>query len=322
MVEPVGKRLQKARLEAGLTIDAAADATKIRPERLTDLESDDYSNFPNLMYAKGFLANYARFLKLDIQEELDTFQVSSSVSLRDYQYAEPNHPRYVPNTRWRENSRGFRVPPIVVFALVLVVLVGVPLLSYFGMNFSQSRKGEAKAMPSPNPPSGQLSPSTTQDQQALQSLVQNVPPTADNAPRALSASPNFSPTATPSAGPAGTERNENGIEVRRALPVASHSVSTQFRDQPANPSSSNSVPEAGPPALAKLEVRALKRTRITLTKDERGSEPVFDGMAGPGSQPIVAEGARFWLKVRDKKAVEVRKNGQIVATSVDGIEIN
>ena len=45
MAETVGKKLCKARLAKGLTIDEAAHATKMRPDKILALENDDYSRF-------------------------------------------------------------------------------------------------------------------------------------------------------------------------------------------------------------------------------------------------------------------------------------
>ncbi len=87
MVESVGRKLQQARLARKLEIEDVAEKTKIRPDRIIDLEADEYAHFPNLTYAKSFLAKYARFLGVDIQEELEKFQISARpISMGDYQY--------------------------------------------------------------------------------------------------------------------------------------------------------------------------------------------------------------------------------------------
>ena len=62
---------EESRLARKLGIEDVAEQTKIRPDRIIDLEADEYSHFPNLTYAKSFLAKYASFLGRDIQEELD-----------------------------------------------------------------------------------------------------------------------------------------------------------------------------------------------------------------------------------------------------------
>ena len=86
MAESVGRKLQQARLARKLGIEDVAEQTKIRPDRIIDLEADEYSHFPNLTYAKSFLSKYASFLGHDIQEELDKFQISPTISMGDYQY--------------------------------------------------------------------------------------------------------------------------------------------------------------------------------------------------------------------------------------------
>src|ERR1700722_19811307 len=137
MVESVGRKLQQARLSRKLEIEDVAERTKIRPDRIIDLEADEYSHFPNLTYAKSFLAKYARFLGLDIQQELDEFQISRAISMGDYQYLNSfSAQNYGQQPRWtqRIQPKGFRVPPAVVIVLVLIVLVGVPVFSYLALN--------------------------------------------------------------------------------------------------------------------------------------------------------------------------------------------
>jgi hypothetical protein len=72
----------------------------------------------------------------------------------------------------------------------------------------------------------------------------------------------------------------------------------------------------------KLEVRVTRRTFVKVTKDEEGTQPVFEGYAGPESQPIIVEGKRFWVHVVDKAAVEVREDGQLVSGGSNDIVIN
>ena len=115
MVESAGRKLQQARVARKLEIEDVAEKMKIRPDRIIDLEADEYSHFPNLTYAKSFLAKYARFLGLDIQEELDKFQVPPAISMGDYQYLSSipahNHAQK-PRRTQRIPPKGFRVHPM------------------------------------------------------------------------------------------------------------------------------------------------------------------------------------------------------------------
>src|SRR5271170_2636479 len=64
-MKTVGKQLQEARLAKNWTPELAARETKIKIERLRDLEADDYSQFSSPTYARGFVRTYARALGLD-----------------------------------------------------------------------------------------------------------------------------------------------------------------------------------------------------------------------------------------------------------------
>lgn len=64
-MKSVGKQLQEARLAKNWTPELAARETKIRVDRLRDLEADNYSHFTSPAYARGFVRTYARSLGLD-----------------------------------------------------------------------------------------------------------------------------------------------------------------------------------------------------------------------------------------------------------------
>src|SRR5277367_2649544 len=64
-MKTVGKQLQEARLAKNWTPELAARETKIKVERVRDLEADDYSHFTSPTYARGFVRTYARALGLD-----------------------------------------------------------------------------------------------------------------------------------------------------------------------------------------------------------------------------------------------------------------
>jgi len=80
-IEGLGKKFQEARLARNLTLDEAARMTKIRPHRLAEIEADDFSQFPSLAYAKGFLLIYGKFLDVDVTPYLDAFEDSESVNV-------------------------------------------------------------------------------------------------------------------------------------------------------------------------------------------------------------------------------------------------
>ena len=80
-----GARLRRARLVRGLEIDDVAMATKITPAYLRFLEEDRFDDLPAVVYVRGFIASYARYLGLDAQS------VARSYATRcdDYRRAKP-----------------------------------------------------------------------------------------------------------------------------------------------------------------------------------------------------------------------------------------
>ena len=311
MAESVGRKLQQARLARKLEIEDVAERTKIRPDRLIDLEADEYSHFPNQTYAKSFLAKYARFLGLDIQQELDDFQISSAISMGDYQYLSSMPPHNAQQARWtqRIQPKGFRVHPAVVAVLILIVLVGVPVISYLALNIPRVAGTNLSGSNQSAVVSSQSVSPVPSEADSTQALAAQSPSTGS--PVAVSSPPPQPSELKADATPA---RNEDRIEVRRALAVAT----------PASATPSETSVRTGLATLPekKLEVRVIKRTYVKVTKDEEGTQPVFDGFAGPDSRPIVVQGKRFWVHVLDKGAVEVREDGQLVPGNSGDIVID
>jgi len=64
-MQTIGARLEEARKRKGVSLREAAEATKIRSDFLGYIEQDKFDfDLPDL-YKRGFIKNYARYLKLD-----------------------------------------------------------------------------------------------------------------------------------------------------------------------------------------------------------------------------------------------------------------
>ncbi|RYD62708.1 MAG: helix-turn-helix domain-containing protein, partial [Verrucomicrobiaceae bacterium] len=130
MVETIGKKLCQARLAKGLSLDEAAHATRMRPDKLIALENDDHSRFGSTAYAKGFLQIYGRFLGVDVSEQVARMETPRHVSISDYQYLN-NAPQPEPNrVQFQRYGQRPSVLPLVV-ALGLVVVGAVAMIGYW-----------------------------------------------------------------------------------------------------------------------------------------------------------------------------------------------
>ena len=67
MATSVGEQLKEERTARGLTLEQAAQATKIRKHYLEALERDDRTTLPSAVQGKGFLRLYAGYLGLDAE---------------------------------------------------------------------------------------------------------------------------------------------------------------------------------------------------------------------------------------------------------------
>ncbi len=73
-MESPGKYLKAEREIQKLSLQEAANFTKIREPLLKTIEEDGYELLPHSLYVKGFLITYARYLGLDPNEVILRYQ--------------------------------------------------------------------------------------------------------------------------------------------------------------------------------------------------------------------------------------------------------
>ncbi len=123
-IEGLGKKFQEARRARNLTLDEAARMTKIRPARLAEIEADDFSQFPSLAYAKGFLLIYGKFLDIDVTPYLEAFEDSEHVTVDGYSYLQENLPPKAVSRPVVRPSGGGRISPMPLIFGILVLVIG------------------------------------------------------------------------------------------------------------------------------------------------------------------------------------------------------
>lgn len=74
MPETIGQRLKREREARYISLEKAAQETRIRRVFLQALEADDFSVMPSAAQGRGFLRNYAEYLALDIDELIAEIQ--------------------------------------------------------------------------------------------------------------------------------------------------------------------------------------------------------------------------------------------------------
>ncbi len=120
-MQPLGKKLQEARLARKITLEEASRITKIRPSRIQEIEQEDFSSFASLAYAKGFLLIYGKFLDVDVTPYLDAFETSDRMTVDGYSYLQDSGPSAPPPIVRRQSRKSPALLPFIIALAVLVI---------------------------------------------------------------------------------------------------------------------------------------------------------------------------------------------------------
>jgi len=314
-IEGLGKKFQEARLARNLTLDEAARMTKIRPHRLAEIEADDFSQFPSLAYAKGFLLIYGKFLDVDVTPYLDAFEDSESVTVDGYSYLQENErvkqvSAPVARRRPAPSSGGGsnRVSPMPLIVGVAVLVGGFLGMKFF-LNVQRLAPGRGgsstQTLPTATPAvaSGGSSPAVAPNIGAVAKSAPVASPVATQGPpetrKALAAN---------STAPASGEP-----EVRKAKPVTKEELA-QGRAATDSP-----PPESG--EQNRVAIQPLKRTYVRVTLGDDG-KAAFERWVSPGDGPVEFRGKHVSIRVLDPEAVKITKNGQALQENDQDVTIN
>jgi cytoskeletal protein RodZ len=313
-IEGLGKKFQEARLARNLTIDEAARMTKIRPARLAEIEADDFSQFPSLAYAKGFLLIYGKFLDVDVTPYLDAFEDSERVTVDGYSYLQENRPQKpvsAPVVRRRRpaTTSHDRISPMPLIFGVLVLVVGFSVMKLI-LNVQRLSKGKAESVAQASPSASPVPSSNATQPRPTETAPGNVA----SAPR-VEPSVSSAPTAPPVArAVAVTSAAPREQEVRRAKPVRPEDLAQA-------PAQTNSSPaESG--AQNRVAIRPLKRTYVKVTVGDKGGNPAFERWISPADGPVEFRGKHVSIRVLDPDAVQITKNGKALEDDDEDVTVN
>jgi cytoskeletal protein RodZ len=150
-MKTVGKQLQDARMAKGWSPELAARETKIRVDRVHDLEVDDYSNFSSPTYARGFVRTYARALGLDeykILRQLDNKLPEDDNATFINDGGVPYMPEPSKVSKPFEVGRGVYIAGGVTG--VMLLLIGFILVQSYRAGYFASTPAATPAMPATN----------------------------------------------------------------------------------------------------------------------------------------------------------------------------
>jgi cytoskeleton protein RodZ len=322
-IEGLGKKFQEARLARNLTLDQAARMTKIRPSRLAEIEADDFSQFPSLAYAKGFLLIYGKFLDVDVTPYMEAFETSEQVTVDGYSYLQesPSTAARAPVVRRRpprpSTPSGFSrerpsFMPLIIGVIVIVVGFWLGKLVVNLRRLSPPPATQSAA----TTPSQAPAPTASMIVPRAVPVVRNSPATQPStAPRpAIAAAASVAPTLPPAPSLAPTPAMTPAVaeavpstapsepEVRRAEPVSQEDLAKARNEQSSGPND--------------VVIRPLKKTYVRVVVDDKPT-PVFERWISPSDGAVEFHGQKFAVRVLDRDAIQIKKNGRTLDESGD-----
>jgi len=282
----LGTALRNARLEKKITIEEAARVTKIRPERIADLECDEYTRFPSLAYARSFLILYAKYLQFDVSK-YQTMDVGNPAGVGDYQYLQ--NESGVDSLRFTRAVEAPPPKPILFRALLIFVaaaFIGV-FSAYMVLTVSRlpvddlvkkHQKDDRAVLGAPDP-----TPLATATPMPVRKAIPLTSPQATGAPAAVPAA--TAPVEAPATPTPSTGMQMGGTGVLPAQPLTSGSEGVV--NPPVNPA----------PAAAGTE-----STPGAASPEVRPALPVTGGSAPSMTPASLVSGS-------DSAVVETKQNG-------------
>ena len=311
-IEGLGRKFQEARKARNLSLEEAARLTRIRQSRLAEIEADDFSNFPSLAYAKGFLQIYGKFLEVDVSPYLDAFETSGPFTVDGYSYLQdapaPKAPRGHRSPRRTENAR----PSLVPFLIGIAILVaGFSFLRFISkLNQIAPHPTEAAASAAPSATVTTIVAPRALPVESPARVAATAPPVKTTPTSAVPAA-TLAPTAVAIETPVLPAPRAVEPEVRRAVPVRPEEVA-------AAQAINEAIDAEGP---NRIDIKPLKRTYMQVTIDDDPTKPAFERWVSPSDGTVEFRGHHFSVRVLDREAVQIRKNGKIVSNGDTDLRI-
>jgi len=298
MSDSLGQKFRAAREQRGLSVEDVARALKIKPARVEDLENDTYTNFASIAYAKGFVLNYGKFIGVQTKPYLAAFDCSHSLGLGDFQYlsgaTSTEHLRPLPPAD--EKKGGFPIFKVLGTLGVAAVVVLLAGFGFYYLRFQQlglfdgGKAGPRVSEERIEPGAAPEAEPTLSETPATESIASDSDPVATLSPQDL------------------LDQSADEFDVQAAL----DRLAREDRALLTSSLSGQEVPAASDSETV-IVIRPIKRTFVRVVSGESDSDPLFQSVLEPGADPVEFSGQRFLIESTEDQALEIFRNGKIIA---------
>jgi len=137
VIEAVGAELKKKREAKKVSLDQVSAELNIKVAQLEAIEKGDMSKLPEMIYAAGFVRNYASFLGMDGKQTAERFKDEHSredIKTKDFAFPEPLYENSVPGPTIL--GVGAFLSIVVLLAWVIYSSMGVKSSNNIDQNYA------------------------------------------------------------------------------------------------------------------------------------------------------------------------------------------
>jgi cytoskeletal protein RodZ len=120
----LGAQFAAAREKRGLSIEQVESETRIRAQRLREIERDDYSQFSHPSYARMYVIDYAKYLGLPISRIRRLLPDAGVCGADGYQYLQESACDYMRTNLSSPRRRTRLLPKLVTASIILLFSLG------------------------------------------------------------------------------------------------------------------------------------------------------------------------------------------------------
>ncbi|MBV8681161.1 MAG: DUF4115 domain-containing protein [Aquitalea sp.] len=279
----VGIVLKAAREQAGMSLGEVAERLKLSIRQLEAIEKDDFQQLPGATFVRGFVRNYARFLKVDPEPLMQQLEQHFPSAVNDVVNLVKHEAHTESSSSMADTLARVPAPPAAarktgkwLLLLLLAAVVGAVVLWFGG------RQGRATQAEAPG-----LQPMLTQ--QALSAPVASAAQAASAAlaapdsPAVVASQPQAAPAPVPS----------------KPLASAASSISKPAASAPVSSE-----------AAGHIQLTASQAAWVSVI-DATGKKLQF-GTLEAGSSKEISGMPPFQLKIGNAAQVKLNFNGQAV----------
>ncbi len=153
----LGALLAAEREKRGIPVEKAAKETRMRPQRLRDMENDDLSHFTNPSYARMFIIAYAKYLGIPMKTINEHLPDRGESATEGYQYINtsteqlPSLRNHIAAKPARQRSNTLVTLVLATLAIVIAGAGGLIYLVTINIDRITTRLEQPAPTPEPEP---------------------------------------------------------------------------------------------------------------------------------------------------------------------------